>query len=268
MLVWDPPDERYYEHGLDRGALYLPGKAPVPWNGLMNFDEGGDATSSIMYRDGVIFLADQDAKDFSGKMQAIFYPNEFHEYIGMPEATDGLYVDGQKPKRFGLSYRTLIGSGATDDLFGYQIHLVYNCMASLSPLTRQTLGGDNSPVIFNFDIVCTPVKMTGFRPTAHFIIDTRAMSPAKITELEDLIYGDGSTPLGLPDPNDLYDLMNFGDAITVTLHTDGYFTVEAAAANVYSTGPYSFRMDNINGTDLGGSYYNIADGGNADDIIE
>jgi len=266
MLTWDPPDERYYEHGLDRGVLYIPGMNPVPWSGLSGFEEGSGGSSSLLYRDGVVYLADAEASDFSGKMDAIFFPNEFHKCIGIPEATDGLYVDNQKPKRFGLSYRSLIGSGGSDDLFGYQIHLVYNCMATIAPRSRQTLGADNAPVMFSFDIACTPVKLPGYRPTAHYIIDTRYMSADRIAAIEALLYDPEAT--GLPDPSDLYDMMHFGDAITVTLHTDGYFTVEGSSANVYATGPYSFQMDNINGADLGGGFYSLSDGGNTDVIIE
>jgi hypothetical protein len=268
MITWDPPNERYYEHGLDHGVLYIPGKDPIAWNGLTGFDEGGSGSSALHYRDGVVFLADADASDFSGKMSSIFFPDAFHECIGIPEATDGLYVDNQKPKRFGLSYRSLIGNGASDDLFGYQIHLVYNCMATIAPRSRNSLGGTNGPVAFDFDIVCTPVKLPGYRPTAHYIIDTRNMAPSRIAELEAILYGDGVTPGELPDPLVLYDLMNYGDAIVVTLHNTGYFTVEASSENVYATGPYSFAMKNINGTDDGDGYYTLSDGGNTDVIIE
>ncbi len=267
-VTWGDPAQRYYEHGLDRGVLYIPGRDPLPWNGLTSFDEGGGTTSSMLYRDGVVYLADVEAGDFSGKMSALFYPDEFHECLGMPEATDGLYVDNQKPKPFGLSYRTLIGNGGDEDPFGFQIHLVYGCMASLAPLSRQSMGASSTPVAMNFDIVCTPVKLPGYRPTAHYIIDTRNMSPSRVLELETILYGDDLTAGEMPTPTELFDLMNFGDAITVTLHTDGYFTVEASAANVYSTGPYSFEMTNINGTDLGGGFYSLSDGGTTDVIIE
>lgn len=268
MLTWDPPDERYFEHGLDRGVLYIPGDDAVPWNGLTGFEEGGAGTSAIMYRDGVIYLADAEASDFQGKMTAIFFPNEFHQCIGMPEVTDGLYVDNQKPKRFGLSYRSLIGSGSSGDLFGYQIHLVYNCVAIIAPRTRKTIGADTEFVEFNFDIACTPVKLQGYRPTAHYIIDTRNMTPSRVTQLEEILYGVGSTPGELPDPQVLFDLMNYGDAITVTLHTDGYFTVEGSSENVYALGPDGFVMKNINGVDLGDGYYTLSDGGDTDVIIE
>jgi hypothetical protein len=269
MLTWDKPNERYYEHGLDRGVLYITGKDPIPWNGITGFDEGASGTTSMLYRDGVIYLSDADASDFSGKINALFFPDAFHECLGMPEVADGMYVDNQKPKRFGFSYRSLIGNGGSDDLFGYQIHLVYNAMASISSRSRKTIGSTSEAVDFAFDIVCTPVKLAGYRPTAHYIIDTRNMSPGRIIELENMIYGDGTTPGSLPDPNDLYDLMFYGDVIVVTLHTGGGdFTVEASADNVFALDANHFQMNNINGTDNGDGTYILADGGSTDVIIE
>jgi hypothetical protein len=115
MLTWGKPNERYFEHGLDRGVLYIDAKS-IPWNGLVSFDEGSEAASpTIMYRDGVVYLADMDATDFSGKMSCIYFPRAFNKAIGIPEVTDGFHVDNQKPQRFDLSYRSLVGSGGVDD---------------------------------------------------------------------------------------------------------------------------------------------------------
>lgn len=264
MLTWDKPDERFFEHGLDRGALYMGGAAPIPWNGLTSFDEGGSGNTSLYYRDGLIYLADAEASDFSGKLSALFFPDEFSQCLGIPEVADGLFVDNQKPQRFGLSYRTLVGSGETGDLFGYQIHLVYNCMATVEPRSRRTLGSDSAPTEFTFNIVCTPVKLTGFRPTAHYVIDTRHLDAATVADLENLIYGSGS----LPAPQVLFDMLNFGNAITVTVHTNGTYTVEGSNKNVYSTDYNIFQMDNINGVDNGDGTYVISDGGTTDVILE
>lgn len=194
FIKWDKIDERYFEHGLDRGVLYIDGLDPVPWNGLTGFDEGGDASASVLYRDGVVYLADVEASDFSGKLNAMFFPDEFRPCIGMAEAIAGMYVDNQKPKRFGFSYRSLIGSGAAGDMFGYQIHLVYNAVASIGPRSRSTLGSETDPVDFSFDIVCTPERLPGYRPTAHYIIDTRSLNPQMIEAVENLLYGDDQVP--------------------------------------------------------------------------
>lgn len=267
-ITWDDPNARYYEHGLDRGVLYLRNQDPIPWNGLTGFDESSSGAVSMLYRDGVVYLGDVDASDFTGKMTALFWPDAFGECLGITQAADGMFVDNQKPKPFGLSYRTLVGSGTKGDMFGYQIHLVYGCMAAIGTRGRRSTGKETAPVEFDFDIVCTPVKLPGFRPTAHYILDTRFITTAKKNELEGILYGVGSTPGELPDPAVLFDLLNFGDAIIFTVHTNGTFTVEGSNANVYAIDEDHFRMDNINGVAGAPGYYTISDGGNTDVIIE
>lgn len=268
MITWDDPDKRYYQHGLDRGVLYIPTIDPVPWNGLISFDEGGEGSSEMMYRDGVVYLGDAEPGDFVGKMTAIMYPDAFSACIGIAKATDGLYVDNQKPQRFNLSYRTLIGSGSRGDMFGYQIHLVYNCLATVGQRQRRTIGKDTAPIEFNFDVTCTPVKLAGYRPTAHYVIDTRGMSQSTIDSLEEILYGTATTPGRFPTPTELYDLMNFGDAIQYTVHTDGTYTVVASNSNLEELTATSFIVRNVNGLDNGDGTYVISDGGTTTVILE
>ena len=266
MLTWDKPDQRYYAHGLDRGALYIPGKDVLPWNGLQGFDEGSNGSSAVMYRDGVIYLADTDAGDFTGQISAIFYPDEFGKCIGIPEATDGLFVDSQKPKRFCLSYRNLVGSGTNGDMFGYQIHLVYGCMATIGTRSRKTIGNSPEPSAFTFDVVCTPVKLPGFRPSAHYIIDTRGMSPSKVTQLETILYDDAYG--WLPDIETFFDLMNYGAAMVVTSHANGTFDVEGSNDNVFMTDVSHFQLNNINSTvPNAAGQYTISPGGDTTVVV-
>lgn len=268
MIIWDDPDKRYYQHGLDHGVLYIPNLDPVAWNGLISFDEGEDGSTEVMYRDGVVYLADAEPSDFSGKITAMMYPDQFSKCIGMGKATDGLYLDNQKPSRFSMSYRTLIGSGTRGDMFGYQLHLVYNCMATIGQRQRRTIGADVNPVEFNFDVVCTPVKLAGYRPTAHYVIDTRGMSKSTVASIEEILYGTDTTPGRMPTPTELFDLMNFGDALTVTVHTDGTYTVVGSSDNLEELTENSFIMRNINGTDNGDGTYVISDGGTTTVILE
>ena len=270
MIIWDDPDKRYYQHGLDHGVLYTRTIDPVPWNGLISVDEGGEGSSEMLFRDGVVYLSDAEPGDFIASITSMMYPDAFAECVGIPKATDGLYVDNQKPKQFDLSYRTLIGSGTRGDMFGYQLHLIYNCMATIGQRSRNTIGADTAPVQFKFDIVCTPVKLPGYRPTAHYIIDTRTLDASTIASLETILYGtaDGVTPGRMPTPTELFEMLNFGDALTVTVHTDGTFTVEGSSDNLEEIDINSFLMNNINGTDHGDGTYDISDGGNTDVIIE
>lgn len=268
MINWDEPDKRHYQHGLDHGVLYIPDMNPVPWNGLISLDEGGEGTTELMYRDGIVYVSDAEPSDFTAKLTAMMYPDEFGACVGFPKATDGLFVDNQKPRRFDLSYRSLVGSGTRGDMFGYQIHLVYKCMATIGQRQRRSIGPDSSSVEFTFDIACTPVKLEGYRPTAHYVIDTRNMTPSVISEIEGILYGVGNTPGRMPTPGELYDIMDYGDAIVVRVHPDGTYTVTASDDNLMLLSPTSFVMKNINGTDNGDGTYVISDGGNTDVIIE
>lgn len=279
MLTWDNPDERFFHHGLDRGVLYVPGIDPVPWNGLVGFDEGGEAENGVMYRDGVIYYSDAEPSDFQGKLTCIFFPEEFRSRIGMPEATEGLYVDNQKPKPFSMAYRTLVGSGTAGDRFGYQIHLVYNCTATIAPRARKTLSDQVEITEFSFDIVCTPVKLAGFRPSAHYIIDTRGMGKPQIAELEALLYGvqagngedvlddtlgdtlTGFTPGRMPTPTELFDMMNFGEAIIFEVHSNGTYTVKASSTNLVADGQDRFIVNNVNATAPVAGEFTVSDGG-------
>ena len=264
MLTWDKTDERYFHTGIDRGVLYPSGLDPVVWNGITGVDDGGNGANEVSYLDGKIFLADSDATDFAAKLSAFNFPDEFMACIGMPQVADGLILDNQKPKRFSFSYRSLIGSGLTGDQFGYQIHLVYNAMASIGGTSRKTINNTPSPLEFTFDLVCTPVKLTGFRPTAHYIIDTRRLDPETIAELESILYGsaDGTVVGRMPTPTELFEMLNFGPAIDVTYYTaDETINFKGMRSNVFMTGDDTYQINNVNAVDNGDGTYDISDGG-------
>lgn len=262
-LNWDDPNQRYYQTGVDRGVLYPKSGNPVPWNGLTGVDESGTTQSDILYRDGKIYLADVDPGDFEGSLSAYMWPDEFNVCMGFPEATDGLYVDNQKPKRFDLSYRSLIGSGTEGDMFGYQIHLLYNLMAQPGSRSRKTLTNTPAPMDFSFGLVATPVRLPGFRPSAHYILDTRHLDSTTLGQLEDLLYGTPTEAGRMPTPLELYDLMNFGSSITFTtfVHpTLGLcWTARGANANVHMTSPTTWEILNVNGVDHGDGTYTLQD---------
>jgi len=263
MITWDKATERYYQHGVDRGVLYATGKDPVPWNGITGVEEANNSSQTIHYIDGRIYLSDVEPGDFEGRLTALFYPDEFAECIGMPEVADGFIVDNQKAKQFSVSYRSLIGSGTAGDMFGYQIHLVYNAMATIGTRSRKTLGKNTDPIEFNFDLVATPIALRGFRPSAHYIIDTRHLDKATIAELEAILYGGPTTPGRMPTPDELFDMLNFGSAIIFTafVHPSlgNCWRAEGSYANVHMTSPTTWEILNVNGTNHGDGTYTLED---------
>lgn len=286
MLEWGKPDERYYHHGIDRGVLYTSiksggtgiaqsieeplsdansGALAVPWNGITGFDEAGNGSSAIYYIDGRVYLADVDATDFNGKLTAYAWPDALSECLGIPAATPGFYVDNQKPKPFHFSYRTLVGSGAAGDKFGHQIHLVYNAMASISGRARRTVNNRTDPIDFGFDLVCTPVALPGYRPSAHYIIDSRYLSASRLAELETIIYGSETSVARMPTPLELFDLLAFGDAITFVKWTHpvlgSCWTATGSSSNLKKPTPDTFEILNVNGSwiDEAQGFYQLQD---------
>jgi hypothetical protein len=254
MLVWDDPNERYFDHGVDRGVLYVDDNA-VPWNGITGMDEAGTGSKTVLYRDGRIYLADVDPGDFEGVLNALFYPDAFAACAGIPEVGSGLFVDNQKPKRFGLAYRSLVGNGAVDDLFGYQIHLVYNAVAAIGTRSRKTMTQAPNLTEFTFDITATPIKLPGLRPSAHYIIDTRHLDPGVLESLEAILYEEGRMPV----PLELYELLHFGDSIIFTDLGNGTWKASGSSSNIELTGPGTWEIRNVNGVDHGDGTYTLSD---------
>jgi hypothetical protein len=219
----------------------------VPWVGLTNVEEKGGDGAAAYYIDGRPFLFLPKPKEYSATLKAYTYPDSFSEIMGVTEIADGMYLDSQPGDSFDLSYRTKVGNALQGVDHGYKIHLVYNAVVTPQSLSYDTLGSSVNPVEFSWDIQAVPVKVEGFRPTAHIIIDTRHMAPARIAEIENLLYGSDSSLAGMPTPQTIFDLLNYGDTIIVTDLGDGNFSVEGAYENVYMVEPGVFRVDNVDG---------------------
>jgi hypothetical protein len=219
----------------------------VPWVGLTHVEEQGGDGAAAYYIDGRPFLYLPKPKEYSATIRAYTYPDAFAEIMGVAEVADGMYLDSQPGAAFDLSYRTLVGSALQGLDHGYKIHLVYNAVVTPQSLTYDTLGGSINPVEFAWEIQAVPVRVEGFRPTAHIIIDTRHMDPEKIEAIENLLYGYANGLPHMPSPQTIFDILSYGDTIIVTDMGDGTFTVEGSYDNVYMVGPGEFRVDNVDG---------------------
>lgn len=209
-LEWNKQGERFFETGLDRGVLYPAVGPGVAWNGLVSVSEtpdGGEASS--YYLDGQKYLDVITPEDFSGSLEAISYPAEFLEYDGMSRF-QGLTITGQPRKKFGLSYRTLVGNDTKFTGFGYKIHLVYEAMALPTEKNRSTIGDSvelNSTI---WSLIATPIGMFGRRKTAHYVVDTRDNMPSRISILEDYLYGSETLDPQLLLPEQVANILETG----------------------------------------------------------
>lgn len=257
-ISWDQPANRIFETGLDRGVLYPRGFKGVPWNGLISVDENGGESSVAYYVDGRPFLYLPKPKEFSATLKAYTYPDEFSALMGEVEAADGMYLDSQMGDVFDLCYRTLIGNSIEGADFGYKLHLVYN--ASVAPVSRSygTLADTINPVEFSWDINAVPIAVPGYRATAHITIDTRHADPARLVDLEAMLYGTANSDGYMPRPEDILDMLTFGDTIEIIDNGDGTWTARGSYKNIYKLSAGVFEIDNVNAVDHGDGTYTIS----------
>lgn len=207
-ILWDSIGERVFQTGVDRGVLYLD-NVGVPWNGLVSVtDSPISGEMRAYYLDGVKYYSSTALEEFSARIKAITYPDEFARCDGSEEVQWGLSATQQKRESFGLSYRTKIGNDTEGVEYSYKIHLVYRATAAPSQKSFLTIGEESVPTSFEWDLTVVPPIIPGFRPTGHFEIDVRN-TPADLLEiLENILYGSEDTSPRLPDATELLYIFN------------------------------------------------------------
>lgn len=206
-LSWNDSGTRLYETGVDHGVLYLPNEIGVPWAGLVSVTENptGGETKPVYY-DGIKISNFAGAEEFEATIEAYQCPPEFAICEGNVPIQNGLFITQQPRARFSFTYRTLIGNDTQGTDAGYKIHIVYNALASSTGKTHATLSDSTEATTFSWDITSTPPIVAGFRPTAHFVVDTRYTLPETLVVLEDILYGSDAADPYLPSAEELYDL--------------------------------------------------------------
>lgn len=207
LLTWDDTGERFYETGVDHGVLYIPTAGAyddgVSWNGLVNVTESPTgAEANAQYADNMKYLNLFSQEEFGATVEAFTYPEEFNQFDGVASPEVGVLLGQQVRGTFGLSYRTRIGNDEDGDSHGYKLHLVYGCKASPSEKAYGTTTDSPEPITFSWEISTTPVAVTGFEPVSVITIDSRTATPANLTALEVILYGE-DTPVQplLPTPD-------------------------------------------------------------------
>lgn len=207
-LTWNDVGERFFETGVDRGVLYIDDEIGVPWTGLISVSEspsGGEPRP--LYYDGIKYSNLASAEEFEATLEAFSSPPEFYPCEGRVAIQNGLFATQQPRKQFGLSYRTLIGNDVLSTSAGYKIHLVYNALASPGDKTYTTISADKTDAAtFSWSITTLPPILTGLRPTAHFVVDSRYTPVDLLAEFEDLLYGSAAGDPYLPTTQFIYDM--------------------------------------------------------------
>ena len=212
-LIWDKVGERLYETGVDHGVLYpiqTGGQynKGVAWNGLSAVTESpSGAEPSPIYADNIKYLNLMSA--------------EFAECDGSVEVAPGVFAGQQSRKQFGLSYRTILGNDVDSNDYGYKLHLVYNCLASVSEKGYTTVNDSPEAIALSWEFSTTPAEIAKIidgkklKPTAILTLDSTKIDAKKLAALEEILYGkDPTTPEGndgvdprLPFPDEVIELL-------------------------------------------------------------
>lgn len=206
-LVWDETGKRLYETGVSKGVLYVQtddgtyGNG-VAWNGLTAVNESpSGAEATPLYADDIKYLELTSTEEYGASIEAYTYPEEFEQCDGSAELGAGVTIGQQPRKAFGFCYRTLIGNDVKNNDYGYKIHIVYGAKAAPSEKAYQTVNDSPEAITFSWELTTTPVNVAGHKPTACVTIDSTKVEPAKLTSIEEALYGsDTKEPkLLLPD---------------------------------------------------------------------
>lgn len=217
-LEWDLIGQRFYEAGVDHGVLYLLDATGVynlssPWNGLTTVTESpSGAEANPQYADNLKYLNLLSAEEFGATVEAFTYPDEFAACDGTAVPSPGVAVGQQSRALFGLAYRTLVGDDQVGTDKGHKLHLIYGAQASPSEKAYSTINDSPEPLTFSWEITTTPVPVAGLKPTAQLVIDSTTADPAKLSQLDDILFGttgvspDPGTDPRLPLPDEVIAL--------------------------------------------------------------
>ena len=206
-LEWDKLDERYFETGTDHGVLYVAKDDGtyddgVVWNGLTGITESNSgAEETALWADNIKYATLRSAEEYGLTIEAYGCPEEFYACDGTAIITDGVLIGQQGRKSFGFSYRTRVGNATLGSDYGYKLHLVYGCSAAPSERGYQTINESPDAITLSWEISTTPVSVTGYKPTAHIVIDSTAVDAAKLEAIEAILYGSNNAEPTLPDPD-------------------------------------------------------------------
>lgn len=215
VLTWDGSGQKKYENGISKGVLYKKNSATpavwegVAWNGLTSVTESPEgADKTDLWADNIKYASMRAAETFGGTIEAYTYPPEFESCNGEASLSTGIVIGQQTREPFGLCYRTEQGNDSDGANYGYKLHLVYNCTCSPSERAYETINDSPDAITFSWEFDSTPIEVAGHKATSCIVIDSTKVAQAKMTALENALYGTANATAYLPSPAQILTILS------------------------------------------------------------
>ena len=227
-LSWDEIGKRFFETGVDHVVLYVKDssatqtgghKPGVPWSGVTAITESpSGAEPTAIYADNIKYLNLLSNEEFALTLEALTYPDEFGVCDGSVNVADiaGFKIGQQKRKEFALCYRTLIGNDEDGTDKGYQIHIVYNCLAAPTERAHNTVNDTPETMTMSWSISTTPEEFTvgsgdnavTYKASAHVVLDSTVIPEAKMTAILNKLWGTENADAQIQTPDQIATIIN------------------------------------------------------------
>lgn len=166
---------RKYQHGLDRGRVYVQNGRPLPWTGLAQVeDKRLNVEVTPLYDDGIKYDLLSEAASTGVKINCYNYPSALDGVTGFALDDHGILYDEQPLGFFSFAYRSMTDTG-------YKIIVVFNVMAVPGNVVHETMEKTPSPTMFSFDGEAVPITSNG-RIVSRIELDTDRVSKSLMVE--------------------------------------------------------------------------------------
>ena len=225
-LSWDGIGDRLFETGIDKVVLYVKDatatstggyKPGVAWNGVTAITESpSGAEPTAIYADNIKYLNLLSNEEFALTLEALTYPDEFAQCDGSASIVAGFKISQQKRKEFALCYRTLIGNDSDGKDHGYQIHIVYNCLAAPTERAHNTVNDTPETMTMSWSISTTPEEFTvgtgasavTYNASAHVVLDSTVVNSGKMESILNKLWGAEGTDAQIQTPDEIATIIN------------------------------------------------------------
>lgn len=195
-VVWNVSAEKQYQYGIDRPVLYPFNTTTglytggVAWDGLISVSASpGGAENTDLYANNELYASIRSRETFGGSIEAYRWPDIFDVMNGNAQLLTGVRVGQQLRPKFGLCYRTMIGSDSAGLEAGYLIHIVYGATVSPSESQYTSVNENIEAMTFSWEFTTVPVSVPNFKNASYIVVDSRTVTAPKLTLLENQIYG-------------------------------------------------------------------------------